>query len=116
MRCFPASLLLVFRALYHGMVSEGLLSIHHGLQIQQIHCMVNAYICIKSPDDKAIYVCKKVIFIMLSHYLKTLNFAPFFVKTLAFTAKSSYFLFAFAVTFAVFLTRFFLFFFLFFLQ
>ena len=34
------------------MVSEGLLSIHHGLQI---HCIINVNICIKGPDDKTVF-------------------------------------------------------------
>ena len=37
MRCSPVSLLRVFGALSHGMISEVLLSIHHRLQI---HCIV----------------------------------------------------------------------------
>ena len=51
MRCFVVSLLRVLGAPYHGMVSEGLLSIHHRLQI---HCIVNVNICIKGPDDYTI--------------------------------------------------------------
>ena len=48
-RCSSVSLLLVFGAPYHEMVCEGLLSIHHWLQI---HCIVNVSICIKGLDDK----------------------------------------------------------------
>ena len=50
-RSSRVSLLRVFGAPYHGMVSKGLLSIHHRLQI---HCIVNVNICIKGPDIKTI--------------------------------------------------------------
>ena len=54
-RCSPVSLLCVFGTPYHRMVSEGLLSIHHGLQIHciiQIHRIINVNICMKGSDDR----------------------------------------------------------------
>ena len=41
----------VFGTPYHGMISEGLLSIYHRLQI---YCIVNVNICLKGTDDKTI--------------------------------------------------------------
>ena len=57
LRCSPVSLLRVFWAPYHGMVSEELLSIPHRLQI---HCIVNVNICLKGPDDKTIVFCRSL--------------------------------------------------------
>ena len=53
--CSTVTLLPVFWTLYHGMVSERLLSIHHRLQI---HCIVNVNICKKGPDNKIIVFCR----------------------------------------------------------
>ena len=54
-QCSPVSLLRVFRAPYHGMISEGRLSIHYRLQL---YCIVNVNICIKGPDDKTMVFCR----------------------------------------------------------
>ena len=48
---FPCQFAACFWGPYHWMVSKGLLSIHHRLQI---HCIVNVNICIKGPDNKTI--------------------------------------------------------------
>ena len=55
--CSPVDLLHVFGAPYYGMVSEGLFSLHHRLQI---HCIVNANTCRKRPDDKTIVFCRSL--------------------------------------------------------
>ena len=72
-RCSPVSLLCVFGTPYHRIVSEGLLSIHHGLQIHciiQIHRIINVNICMKGSDDKTVvfyrsfpckYYCEKTM-------------------------------------------------------
>ena len=44
-----------FWGILSWMVSEGLLSIHHRLQI---HYIVNVNICMKGPDGKAIVFCR----------------------------------------------------------
>ena len=49
--CSPVSLLRVFGPSYHGIVSEGLLSIHHRLQMP---CILNVNICLKRFDDNII--------------------------------------------------------------
>ena len=53
----PVNLLRVFGAPYYGMASEGLLSLHHRLQI---HCIVNVNTCRKGPDDKTIVFCRSL--------------------------------------------------------
>ena len=56
-RCYPVDLLRVFEAPYYGIVSEGLLSLHHRLQI---HCIVNVNTCRKRPDYKTIVFCRSL--------------------------------------------------------
>ena len=54
---FPCQPAAYFWEPYHGMISEGLLSIHHRLQI---HCIGNVNICIKGPNDRTIVFCRSL--------------------------------------------------------
>ena len=56
-RCSPVDLLRVFGAPYYGMASEGLLSLHHRLQI---HCIANVNTCRKGLDVKTIVFCRSL--------------------------------------------------------
>ena len=73
-RCSPVSCLRVFGTPYHGMVSEGLLSIHHGLQI---HCIINVNICIKGPDDQTVFAGPRKY---LNNYYKKKKICKNFAK------------------------------------
>ena len=68
-RCSPVSLLCVFGASYHEMVSERLLLIHHRLQIL---CIANVNTCIKEPDGKTIVFCKSLQIVILATLIKKL--------------------------------------------
>ena len=57
MRCYYVNFLRTFGTPYHGMVSEGVFLIHHGLQID---CIVNVNVCIKGPDDKTIVIYRSL--------------------------------------------------------
>ena len=70
MRCSPVDLLLVFGAAYYGMVSEGLLSLHHRLQI---HCIVNVNTFRKGPDDKGLQVLANTYITRIKNYVKILQ-------------------------------------------
>ena len=58
-RCSPVDLLRRFPTLlpYCGMDSEGLLLLHHRLQV---HCIVNVNTCRKWPDDETIVFCRSL--------------------------------------------------------
>ena len=45
----------IFWTPYHGMVTEGLILVHH-----TIHCIVNVSVCIKGADDKTIVFCRSL--------------------------------------------------------
>ena len=53
----PVDLRRVFGAPYYGIASEGLLLLHHRLQI---HYIVNVNTCRKGPDDKTIIFCRSL--------------------------------------------------------
>ena len=64
----------IFGASYYGMASEGLLSLHHRLQI---HCIVNVNTCRKGPDDKT----NRLLQVLANTYITRIkNYVKFLPK------------------------------------
>ena len=68
MRCSPVDLVRVFGAPYYGMAPEGLLSLHHRLQMYYI---VNVNTCRKRPDDiRLLQVLANTYISRIKNYVK----------------------------------------------